>query len=239
MIYISSDWHGVAPEKIKALLDAAGFGKGDHLYVIGDVIDRGKHGIELLKYIMREPNIELILGNHEAMMLSCSFLFDEVTDDSVRDFNALKMRSLATWQYNGAEPTINALAKESHAMRKAIMDYLYDAPMWENVDVNGQKYLLVHGGLGGYSEGRAIEDYSESELLWSRPDFSAVYSRDFITVVGHTPTLILSKAYKNRIIKTSTWWDIDTGAACGCAPMLLCLDTLREYYLDGDVVICK
>ena len=239
MIYVSSDWHGTAPDKIKALLDGAGFGKDDFLFVLGDVIDRGKHGVELLKYMMRQPNIELILGNHEAMMLSCSFLFDEVTDESVRDFNALKMKKLATWQYNGAEPTINALSKESHAMREAILDYLYDAPMWDSVEVGGQNYLLVHGGLGDYRKDRPIEDYSETELVWTRPTLSTVYSRDFITIVGHTPTLIHSKEYRNRIIKTDTWWDIDTGAACGCAPMVLCLDTLKEYYIEGDMVICK
>ena len=232
MIYVSSDWHGIDPEKIKALFDKAGFGDDDFLFVLGDVIDRGEHGVELLKYIMYKPNVELILGNHEAMLLSCSFLFDEITDESVDNFNARKMRSLATWQHNGAEPTMRGLQREHASVREAILDYLNDAPLWDRVSVGGREYLLVHGGLGNYRDDKKIEEYTPHELVWERPSPTTRYSDDYVTILGHTPTVFFSPAYKKRIFKTGTWWDIDTGSACGYSPMLLCLDTLEEYYID-------
>ena len=61
--------------KFLQLLDKAGFGERDFLFVLGDVIDRGEHGVELLRWISRQPNVQLILGNHEAMMLACSAAF--------------------------------------------------------------------------------------------------------------------------------------------------------------------
>lgn len=38
------------------------------MYVIGDVVDRGKEPIKLLIKIMETPNITLLEGNHEEMM---------------------------------------------------------------------------------------------------------------------------------------------------------------------------
>ena len=87
MIYVTSDLHGISLEKLKALLDKAGFSDNDFLFVLGDVIDRGEHGAELLRWLSLCPNAELLLGNHEAMMLSCGFLFEEITEDSLSNLS--------------------------------------------------------------------------------------------------------------------------------------------------------
>ena len=63
--YAISDLHGYPLDKFLDLLDKAGFTEDDTLYIIGDVIDRnGDGGVELLRYIMDQPNFEFILGNH-------------------------------------------------------------------------------------------------------------------------------------------------------------------------------
>ena len=48
MIYAASDLHGCSVESFQALLDSAGFSEEDFLYILGDVIDRGEYGAELL-----------------------------------------------------------------------------------------------------------------------------------------------------------------------------------------------
>ena len=83
MIYVSSDLHGCNPADFRHLLDQAGFGDADFLFILGDVIDRGNWGAELLLWLTQQPNTQLILGNHEAIMLSCSFLFEEVSEESL------------------------------------------------------------------------------------------------------------------------------------------------------------
>ena len=74
MIYVTSDWHGYPFEKIKDMLNKVGFSEEDFLFVLGDVIDRGEDGIKILRWLMSQPNMELILGNHEAMMLACCII---------------------------------------------------------------------------------------------------------------------------------------------------------------------
>ena len=79
-VYVASDLHGLALDDLKSLLALADFKDSDWLYILGDVIDRQNDGgVEILKWLLEQPNAQLILGNHEAMLLSCSFVFDEIT----------------------------------------------------------------------------------------------------------------------------------------------------------------
>ena len=80
MIYVASDLHGYPLEKFEKLLENAGFSDDDFLYILGDVIDRGDEGVEILKWLAFQDNAQLILGNHEAMMLACDFLFEEMNN---------------------------------------------------------------------------------------------------------------------------------------------------------------
>ena len=234
MVYVSSDWHGRSVEEIHKLLNKVNFGPKDYLFVLGDVIDRGKHGIELIKSIMYEPNIKLIRGNHEQMLLSCDFLFDEITQETIEDFSAEKARNLRVWQSNGAEPTIAGLSRVSADMRQIILEYLRETPLYDTVSVGGKDFLLVHAGLGvGTNEknGEPIR-CSEEDFLWTRPSLTTRYSSQFTPILGHTPTCFYGERYKGKILKTSTWIDVDVGAAMGIAPALLRLDDLREFYLN-------
>lgn len=65
--YVISDIHGDY-DRFMQILRVINFTEIDLLYVLGDVIDRGKKGIEILEYIMAHQNIRMIKGNHEYMM---------------------------------------------------------------------------------------------------------------------------------------------------------------------------
>lgn len=195
MIYVSSDIHGYPLSKFKALLYKAGFGPDDELYILGDVIDRnGDGGIEMLRWMMGQENVHFLLGNHEQMMLFCAFLFDEITEDNYRLFIPLRMQFYDNWLSNGAEPTIGTLRKlirEDRGEFEDLMDYLREAPLYDILKVNGNVYLLVHAGLGNYDKSREIDEYTEDELLWTRPALTDAYYPGVTVVFGHTPTKIL------------------------------------------------
>ena len=232
MIYVTSDLHGYSFERFRALLDKAGFCEDDFLFILGDVIDRGEDSVEILKWLLVQPNVELILGNHEMMLLSCSFLFDEITEASLDSLDSYKLKLLRNWKINGAEPTMRALSKESPETRADILEYLRDAPLYDTVSAGGKDFLLVHGGLGGYRPDKKLSEYDAHDLVWTRPTFDDRYSEDFLTILGHTPTRCFGAEYRGRMVKTDTWIDIDTGAASSLDPMLLRLDDMREFYVE-------
>lgn len=231
MVYVTSDLHGYPLNKFRTLLEKAGFSQNDFLYVLGDVIDRGADGIVILRRLMAQPNAQLILGNHEAMMLACSFLFDEITEESIASLTDEKLDSYSNWVANGGEPTLKALRKLGKEEVEYILEYLQDAPLYETVSAGGRDFLLTHSGLGSFEKGKKLPEYSAHDLLWNRPEPDTEYYRGITTVFGHTPTLLFGDEYAGKAIFTETWINIDTGAACGRSPMLLRLDDLKEFYV--------
>lgn len=234
MIYVTSDLHGCSPETLEALLKKANFTKQDFLYVLGDVVDRGEDGVKLLLWLTQQPNVQLILGNHESMLLSCLFLFDEVNEQSLLDLTMDKLKRLEHWKRNGGDPTISGLERLlrlSPDLFDGIIDYLYDAPLYEEITVNGRDFVLVHSGLNHFKPEKALEDYDAKDLIWCRPTLTDAYYPDKLTIFGHTPAMFLTPDSPNRAVKTDTWICVDTGVACGGTPMLLRLDDLEEFYL--------
>lgn len=110
MTYTISDLHGYSLTEFKKLLKKSEFSDDDFLYILGDVIDRnGDGGVEMLCWLLEQPNVQLILGNHEAMLLSCAFVFDEITEESVANFTSEKMELLSNYMLNGGDVTLKAL----------------------------------------------------------------------------------------------------------------------------------
>lgn len=234
MIYIISDLHGYPLEKLKKLLEKAHFGENDFLYILGDVVDRnGDGGVEILTWLLSQPNVQLILGNHEAMLLACEFLFDEITDESISSFDSEKMEILTNYQLNGGDVTLKALSKlnkESPETVADILDYLHDAPLYEAVTAGGKDYFLVHSGIDDFEKGKKISEYPADAFIWAWPELEDEYFDDITTVFGHTPTKYYGEEYSNKIIKTRTWIAIDMGAGDGVTePVLLRLDDMAEF----------
>ena len=233
MIYVTSDLHGYPVDQFEKMLKRAGFGKDDFLFVLGDVIDRGKYGAELLLWLTQQSNVQLILGNHEAMLLSCRFAFEEVNAQSLARLNMEKIRMLQNWMMNGAQPTLDGLKrilKEDPEVLEGIVEYLQDAPLYERVQAGGHHFVLVHAGLENFRPDRPMEDYSPDELLWCRPEPDTDYGSGATVVFGHTPTEFYGEQYRGKAVRTRSWICIDTGAAMGNSPMLLRLDDGKEFY---------
>ena len=189
MTYVISDLHGYPIEKLKILLEKANFGEDDFLYILGDVIDRNGDG-----------------------GVACAFLFDEITDDSIADFDSEKIEILSNYQFNGGDVTLKSLAKlnkESSETVADILDYLRDCPLYETVTAGGKDYFLCHSGIDEFEKGKKISDYPADAFIWAWPEIDDEYFDDIITVFGHTPIINYGEQYRNKIIKTRTWIDID------------------------------
>ena len=64
MVYCVSDIHGYY-DLFCRLLDKIGFCGGDKLYVLGDIVDKGRDSVRLAKLLFSMPGVCCIAGNHE------------------------------------------------------------------------------------------------------------------------------------------------------------------------------
>ena len=236
MIFATSDIHGYPLDGFLSLLEKAGFSASDHLYVIGDVIDRnGDGGVAMLRWMMRQANVTLIRGNHESMMLECGFAFTSDMDlTNLRLLTLEQEYSLLRWNRNGCLVTLENLLKlkeEDPDELTALLEYVRSAPLYVEAAVPMKRFVLVHGGLNCFDPGKELDEYSEEELVWTRPGIEERYWDDRLVILGHTPTQYFG-AEKGRMLVTETWVDIDTGAAGGGSPMLLRLDDMCPFYTE-------
>ena len=234
MIYATADLHGYPHGDFMKLLGMVNFNASDTLYVLGDVIDRnGDGGIETLEWLLNQPNARMLLGNHEAMLLACAFMFRDAKLPSVKSLKPGKRALLREWMTHGGRPTLDNLAvlRREHPDRfYALMGYLQTLPLYETVSVGGRDFLLVHSGLGNFDPDKPLDAYTPDELLNHRPTRKEQYLDEALTILGHTPTTKLH-GVSGRMLRMPTWIDIDTGAGKGGAPMLLRLNDLNPYYI--------
>ncbi|MBQ8000288.1 MAG: metallophosphoesterase [Ruminococcus sp.] len=231
MTYVISDLHGYPVERFQKVLDTVGFCKDDRLYVLGDCIDRGSDGLKLIRFIMTQPNITLLLGNHEAMLLDNRLLFEGDRIPCASELYGERRKAYSIWVSNGGYSTMDAIQQYTSAQVKYMLDFLERCPLYKEIEVDGKSYILTHSGLGDFDKDKALSDYSRYDLIWTRPSLETSYYDDGrIVIFGHTPTVLYGSMYKGAPVFTDTWIDIDVGAGLGLSPMLLRLDDMKKFY---------
>ena len=134
MIYCVSDIHGEL-DKFEQILELIHFSTEDHLYILGDVIDRGALGVDILRMVMDASNMTMLLGNHEQMCLS-----------TLGPHNEFGARDL--WRMNGGSSTYRELLyRRTHQERSEILRFLSGLPNHLNLTVGGQKFHPASGAV--------------------------------------------------------------------------------------------
>ena len=229
--FVMSDIHGNFEKYIQAL-EVINLQDNDTLYVLGDVVDRGTGSCKILLNMMCHFNIIPLLGNHEFMAISVlSKLVEEITEKTFDDFNQDFMTGMLTWLENGGNTTLDEFKKLSSEDRHAVLEYLGDFQLYEEITVNGQAYVLVHAGLDNFKRTKKLCDYKLHELIWAETDYDKVYYKDKILVTGHTPvSAILFDKNADKILKQNNHIAIDCGCGFNRNLAVLCLDTMEEMY---------
>ena len=230
--YVLSDVHGCYDEYLE-MLGKIDFGPEDTLYFLGDAIDRGPDGIKIMFDMMEHPNIHAILGNHEAMALDALPVIEAIKGSGgnakpERKISRKDLSKVTMWIDNGSIPSIAEFMSLSDDDKKRVMDYMKSLPLYREIEVDGEKYILVHGALGNFSPDRPLEDYSQHDLVWERPKTSTKYYDDKTVIVGHSPT-VLTLDHSGKIYHGDGFIDIDCGCVYGSVLGCLCLDTMEEF----------
>ncbi len=189
-VYCVSDLHGQYDLFLEGL-EKIGFSSEDRLYVIGDAIDRGPDGIKILQKVFAEDNMELLMGNHEFMMLN------SVSPDGEAE---CKGRDSNIWlRYNGGEVTFDAYCSLPIGERKEILEKLSQCYLIKTMEIGGRKICLTHSYYNEDCENKRYfeKSYDEvSEVVWKNPyrtdshthgDFIYEGYEDYLFVTGHVP----------------------------------------------------
>jgi len=232
MIYVMSDLHGCC-DKYLQMLEKIKFNSEDTLYMLGDSIDRGDDGIKLLLDMMKRPNVVPMLGNHEYMAYSVLKKFNvEITAYNYNthlDSDSIQMYE--NWMFNGGITTMSEISKLDMKQRDAVIEYLGEFELYEELEVNRKKFVLVHGGLVEFEEDKDLSEYDIHDIIWGRCDYARQYYKDKYLVTGHTPTYNIDENYRGKIYRQNNHIAIDCGAIFGEALGCICLNTLEEFYI--------
>lgn len=239
MIYVMSDIHGNA-HNFNSIMQQIKLQPDDTLYVLGDVIDRYPDGIKILRTLMSMPNVKMLLGNHEHMMLEVLGKTHDMSDPVKFLCYAQK---LTLWYNNGGHETHSALKHIRKTTRSEIFEYLKSLPVNVDIEVNGTKYKLTHASPIEMYQKHGGEYRNEQEFaVWHRLAGGEFIPRDYILVFGHTPTLYFQDDDVLKIWYGNNMIGIDCGSGfppitkytspeigrLGC----LRLDDGKEYYSE-------
>ena len=226
--YVMSDLHGEA-DMFHQMLQKINLTDSDDLYILGDVIDRGPDGIALIHEIMATPNIHMLMGNHEYMMIQ------------YLDPNATVVEILR-WGNNGNEPTLLAFDLLEKQEKDEVLQFIQNLPTHVELDLNGKVFYLVH----------AFPGENVHDEVWVRPAIDTANPMSGkVLIIGHTPVLnllyskesrveyeeqMISRGEHPKIHHAEGFIDID----CGCSyrrPLktlgCLRLDDMQEFYVNS------
>lgn len=209
MIYVMSDIHGQS-RRFDSILSQINLQPEDTLYILGDVIDRNPDGIRILRRIMAMPNVKMLLGNHEHMMLEA--LYHPAPDDDPEWVEYYLERKKSLWYRNGGDVTHAYLKRIPKALRKEIFEYLDKLPVNIDITVNGTHYVLTHAAPVELYPRLWHKHKSAREFaVWQRFD-TFIELEDKTVIFGHTPTYNYNFENPMEVWNAGSWIGID----CGC-----------------------
>ncbi len=168
-IFAIGDIHGCS-NTFKALVQLLNLQPADHLYCVGDYIDRGPDSKGVIDYILQLRtggyNVYPLRGNHEQMMM-----------DSI-----ISPQKFEHWVNNGGEATLKSFG---------CVNYTQMEPVYQNFFSSTKHYyehdnfIFAHAGLNFARENIFEDVYS---MLWIRNfviDAQKLGQR--LLIHGHTP----------------------------------------------------
>ena len=227
MIYVTSDIHGCYDQYLR-LLQRLDLKEDDRLYILGDLVDRGDGGIEIIQDVMKRKNVVCLRGNHDhyALVFLKRFALQDhgAEDDRLKDVFGL-------WLGDGGAETFSAFSKLDDNEKRSVLSFLSSLPFNEMIRVNGQQFLLSHT-VCEKEKLLDIEKCDRCDFLIGEPEYDKCYFEDMTIVTGHTPTGFIDPAYTGRIWKGNNHIAVDCGAVFGNPLGCICLDTMEEIYIE-------
>ena len=206
--YVVSDIHGYYELFLKGLSEIC-FSENDFLWCLGDAIDKGPDGIKVLQHIMSSDNMDMIIGNHEYMMINA------VSASGESGYNNVDM---ALWlDGNDGGSTYSAFEQLSIEEQTSILKWLKQRYVIKTLEVNGRRFCLSHSFYAPKCENKRFCELKAGDVwnvTWSsiwRDDYLTgamdIYNRyKYTFIIGHVPVQLVRRWHEGM-----DEWNILTG----------------------------
>ena len=223
MTYVVSDLHGDY-DKFTELLKTIRFKDEDLMYILGDIVDYGAQSMELIADLSVRLNIYSIAGEHDYRAARMLTGFDKMLKSGSAP-DADYIAEMTAWVQDGGQSTLEGFRALDEEQREGVLDYLCDLALFEEAEIKGKSYLMVHAGIADYTPDSDLEDYLPEDFFSQPLDGSRPLMEDITVIAGHTPTENGKITYGEGSIF------IDCGVMNGGKLGCLCLENGEEFYV--------
>ena len=195
--FIVSDLHGCGDIYFPLMnyLDQIGLDDEVHLYINGDLIDRGNDSYKMLYDVYQRSlgegnvNIHYLGGNHELMMYQNVYSLQEIG----------RFPFLSNWILNGGLPLMRKISRMEKDKIHNITSFIGNLDIYHlfSETIKDQPILLVHAQapkeISKECDLKIKDDNSKVyKAVWTRDvdDFHIPHKlgkKDYFTIIGHTP----------------------------------------------------
>jgi serine/threonine protein phosphatase 1 len=185
--YVIGDVHGRLDLLDQLIGDLPWDTKTDKIVFLGDLIDRGPDSRAVVERVIemvdRNPNVVVLRGNHEQMLLDCLDYQD--LQWLIPENGGLRTLESYGFDLSDIEDISDILIPEGHEL------FIRSLPFYHEDD----EAIYVHAGL---VPGCHPSDTDPDVLLWTRDmDFYKGYDGK-LCFFGHTPTQYLPRERRHR-----------------------------------------
>lgn len=231
MNYVISNLYGDY-NRYEAILKEIDLSDDDILFVLGDIVDGGDKGIEILMDMMMRGNVFPILGEHDLVAYE---VLSRIEKETRRDITAPLSRETADkcheWVSHGGEGTLAGFAKLSDEDKAAILEYMEEFSLYEELEADGVDFVLCHSMPENFAVGDSLDNYSAEEILSGRVDYDKEYFPGKLLVTAEDLTNEIDRC-GGRIYKNDYHVAINCGGYSGGFTAAYCLDTGEEFYVN-------
>lgn len=223
MTYVMSDLHGDY-KKFLEMVEKINLSEQDILYILGDVLDYGEESMALINDLSVRLNVYPIAGEHDFLAARMLKGFDDMLKSGATP-DPEYIAEMTQWVQNGGQSTLDGYRALDEDGREGVLDYLSEMTLYEEVEINGENYVLLHAGIADYTDGDLLEDFMPEDFFSAPLDASRALIKDCTVVAGHVPTA------SGKIERGEGSILIDCGVCEGGRLGCLCLETGKEFYV--------
>lgn len=231
MIYVTAALHGYY-DKYEKILKEIKLKDDDVLFVLGDIVDGGDKGIEILMDMMMRGNVFPVLGEHDLIAYE---ILASIEKETRNDFTAPLSKELAnrcrSWEERGGEGTLVGFSKLSDEDKIALLEYMEEFSVYEEVEAGGMEFILSHNMPADFV-GDSLENYTADDILSGEIDYEREYFPGKVLVSAHDVTIEIDRETHGKIFQNDYHVAINCGGYLGGLTAAFCLDTGEEFYVE-------